>query len=510
VYKLIQQSTLFYENKNINLEKIMTFLTALESEMNVTETLNGAKAYKSTLNKCLDLFGKIAACRNDVKQAQKLFAHAYAENPETATRILFWARDIRGGQGEREVFRNLFKYLVEENGEIGAKLVSLVPLYGRWDDLLVLENTSAWETVLNAIQNQLNLDRVSYKAGEAVSLLAKWMPSINASSKDTKRLGRKIAAHLGMTEREYRKVLSNLRTHINVVEKAMCSKEWSVIDYSKVPSRAAFMYRKAFAKQDATRYAEYLSAVEKGEAKINTSTLYPYDIVEQYLYKGARNDKTIDLQWEALPNYMEGKEFNGLVVADVSGSMMGRPMAVSISLAMYIAERNTAQVWKNKFLTFSERPKLQSIVGSTIGKRIDNLSRAAWGMNTDLMAVFKTVLDAGVKNDVPAEEMPSKLIIVSDMQFDQCCRSNKRTNFEQIQKLYRKAGYEMPQLVFWNVNAIGGNVPIKAHDTGTCLVSGCSPSILKSVLTDSVLTPVDTMNETVYTERYDAVGEVFS
>ena len=488
----------------------MTFITALESEMNVTETLNGAKAYKSTLNKCLDLFGKIAACRNDVKQAQKLFAHAYAENPETATRILFWARDIRGGQGEREVFRNLFKYLVEENGEIGVKLVSLVPVYGRWDDLLVLENTSAWETVLNAIQNQLNLDRVSYKAGEPVSLLAKWLPSINASSKDSKRLGRKIAAHLGMTEREYRKVLSNLRTHINVVEKAMCSKEWSAIDYSKLPSRAAFMYRKAFAKQDATRYADYLSAVEKGEAKINAATLYPYDIVDQYLYKGALNDKTIDLQWEALPNYMEGKEFNGLVVADVSGSMMGRPMAVSISLAMYIAERNTAEVWKNKFLTFSERPELQSIVGSTIGKRIHNLSRASWSMNTDLMAVFKTVLDAGVKNEVRAEDMPQKLIIVSDMQFDQCCRSNKRTNFEQIQKLYRKAGYEMPSLIFWNVNAIGGNVPIQAHDTGTALVSGCSPSILKSVLTDSVLTPVDTMNDTVYAERYDAVGEVFS
>ena len=198
---------------------------------------------------------------------------------------------------------------------------------------------------------------------------------------------------------------------------------------------------------------------------------------------------------------MEGREFNGLVVADVSGSMSGRPIAVSISLAMYIAERNTSPVWKNKFLTFSERPELQSIVGSTIGSRIHNLSRAAWQMNTDLMAVFKTVLDAGVKNNVPAEDMPQKLIIVSDMQFDQCCRSNKRTNFEQIQKLYRKAGYEMPQLVFWNVNSYG-NVPIKAHDTGTCLVSGCSPSILKSVLTDSVITPVDTMNETVYTERY--------
>ena len=487
----------------------MTFITALESQMNDTVTLNGAKSNKSTLNKCLDLFGKIGACRNDVKQAQRLFAFAYAENPETATRILFWARDIRGGQGEREVFRNLFKYLVEENGEIGAKLVSLVPAYGRWDDLLVLENTSAWDNVLGAIQFQLNLDRVSFKAGSAVSLLAKWLPSINASSKDSKRLGRKIAEHLGLSEREYRKVLSNLRTHINVVEKAMCSKEWSVIDYSKLPSRAAFMYRKAFAKQDATRYADYLSAVEKGEAKINAATLYPYEIVEQYLYKGARNDKTIDLQWEALPNYMEGKEFNGLVVADVSGSMNGRPMSVSISLAMYIAERNTAEVWKNKFLTFSAQPELQSIVGSTIGKRIDNLSRAAWQMNTDLMAVFKTVLDAGMKNDVPAEDMPQKLIIVSDMQFDQCCSSNKRTNFEQIQKLYRKAGYEMPQLVFWNVNSYG-DVPIKAHDTGTCLVSGCSPSILKSVLTDSVLTPVDTMNDTVYAERYDAVGEVFS
>lgn len=487
----------------------MTFITALESQMNDTVTLNGAKSNKSTLNKCLDLFGKIGACRNDVKQAQRLFAFAYAENPETATRILFWARDIRGGQGEREVFRNLFKYLVEENGEIGAKLVSLVPAYGRWDDLLVLENTSAWDNVLGAIQSQLNIDRLNYASGQAVSLLAKWLPSINASSKDSKRLGRKIAEHLGMTEREYRKVLSNLRTHINVVEKAMCSKEWSVIDYSKLPSRAAFMYRKAFAKQDATRYADYLSAVEKGEAKINAATLYPYEIVEQYLYKGARNDKTIDLQWEALPNYMEGKEFNGLVVADVSGSMTGRPMSVSISLAMYIAERNTAEVWKNKFLTFSAQPELQSIVGSTIGKRIDNLSRAAWQMNTDLMAVFKTVLDAGMKNDVPAEDMPQKLIIVSDMQFDQCCSSNKRTNFEQIQKLYRKAGYEMPQLVFWNVNSYG-DVPIKAHDTGTCLVSGCSPSILKSVLTDSVLTPVDTMNDTVYAERYDAVGEVFS
>ena len=486
----------------------MTFLTALETELNVTETLNGAKAYKSTLNECVDLFGKISACRKDIPQARKLFALAFKEDPETATRILFNARDIRGGQGEREVFRNLFKDLVSENSEIGEKLVELIPVYGRWDDLLVLENTSAWERVQYIILEQLRKDDVALIAGENVSLLGKWMPSINASSADSKRLGRRFAQLLGKNEREYRKFLTALRSRIKIVEQKMCSKEWSEIDYEHLPSRAGFMYRKAFAKQDATRYAEYLSAVEKGDKKINAGTIYPYEIVENYLYKGASNDKTIDLMWEALPNYMEGQELNGLVVADVSGSMMGTPMAVSISLAMYIAERNTG-IWKDKFITFSESPEVQTIVGKTVGDRIRNLSSSAWGFNTDLRAVFESVLNAGIKNDVPDAEMPKKLIIVSDMQFDRACSSNKRTNFEQIEKMYRKAGYEMPQLVFWNVNAIGGNVPMSIHDTGTALVSGCSPSILKSVLGGKVITPVDVMRDAVYTERYAPIGEVF-
>jgi hypothetical protein len=487
----------------------MTFISALETKLNVAQTENGAKSYASTMNACLDLFGKIGACRKDIPQAQRLFALAFKEDPETATRILFWARDIRGGQGERQVFRSLFNYLIQENSEIGAKLVDMVPEYGRWDDLLVLEHTSAWETVLNAIEAQFNVDRLMYRTGGKVSLLAKWLPSINASSRDTKRLGRKIAAHLCLSEREYRKILTNLRTHIRIVEQAMCSKEWSAIDYSKLPSRAAFMYRKAFQKQDGTRYQEYLDAVKRGEAKINASTLYPYDIVNQYLYKGARNDQTIDLQWEALPNYMEDKEFNGLVVADVSGSMYGDPMAVSISLAMYIAERNSSPVWKDKFITFSSNPKLQTIVGSTIGSRIQNLSRAEWGCNTDLMAVFRTILSAAEQSNVLPEDMPQKLIIVSDMQFDQACASNKRTNYEQIQKLYRKSGYELPELVFWNVRS-SSNVPVKSDDIGTCLVSGCSPSILKTVLTGSIVSPVDTMMETVYDERYAPIGEVFA
>jgi hypothetical protein len=490
----------------------MTFLTALETELNTTETLNGAKAYKSTLNKCVDLFGKISACRNDIPQARKLFAHAYMEDPETATRILFNARDIRGGQGEREIFRNLFKDLVNGNSEIASKLVELIPVYGRWDDLLILEGTSVWDNVVNVIVTQLRKDDVALTAGENVSLLGKWMPSINASSADSKRLGRVFAKRLGLNERQYRKFLTALRSQIKIVEQKMCAKEWTEIDYEHLPSRAGFMYRKAFAKQDATRYAEYLSAVEKGEKKINAGTIYPYEIVEKYLYKGGSQDKTIDLMWEALPNYMEGQELNGLVVADVSGSMGcmgGIPMAVSISLAMYIAERNTG-IWKDKFITFSYRPEIQTIVGNTIGDRIRNLYNADWAGNTDLIAVFESVLNAGIKNNVPDAEMPKKLIIVSDMQFDQACASNKRTNFEQIQKMYRKAGYEMPELVFWNVNAIGGNVPMTIHDTGTCLVSGCSPSILKSVLSGKTITPVDVMKDAVYAERYDKIGEAFS
>lgn len=484
----------------------MTFINSLKNELNTTVTENGAKAYSSTMNKCLDLFGKIAACRKDLQMAHKHFASAYAEHPETALRILFWSRDIRGGQGERSVFRHILQYLANDNPNVASKLVSIIPEYGRWDDLMVLENTPVWNNVLDVIKHQLRKDIEDQKANNSISLLSKWLPSINASSKDSKRLGRKIAYYLGLSEKEYRKTLTVLRNHLKIVETPMCANEWSNINYSAVPSRAAFMYRKAFANHDSVRYNQYLNDVKNGKAKINSSTLYPYDIVNQYLYKGASNDKTIDLQWEALPNYMEGKKFNGLVVADVSGSMLGDPMAVSISLAMYIAERNESSVWKNKFITFSQEPKLQEVVGNSIGARIRNLSNADWGYNTDLMKVFKVILNAAKNNNVAPEDMPQSLIIVSDMQFDSACESNGRTNFEQIKKLYNQSGYELPQLVFWNVRS-AANVPIKYDDNGTCLVSGCSPSNLRTVLGENI-NPIDVMMETVYSNRYNPIGEV--
>ena len=492
-----------------------TFLNALDNELNVTVTANGAKAYKSTGSKNLDLFGKIAASRNNVEAAVKAFYLAYKEDPETATRILFWARDIRGGQGERSVFRAILKDLAISDPDVATKLVPLIPEYGRWDDLLVLENTLVWDTVLDFISRQWLIDVETLRKSEnneaTISLLGKWLPSINASSKDSKRLGRKIAASLNIDERQYRKTLTAMRERIKIVEQAMCAREWSGIDYSKLPSRAAFMYRKAFAKHDSNRYQAFLDSVKKGEAKINAGTLYPYDIVENCLYKGENSD-TLDLMWKALPNYMEGQEFNGLVVADVSGSMSGRPMAVSISLAMYIAERNTG-VWKDRFLTFSESPELQTVVGSTIASKVRNLSKASWGMNTDLQKTFDLILNTAVKNRVPESEMPRKIVIVSDMQFDQCCytgydRWDRTTNFEAIRDKYEKAGYKLPDLIFWNVNG-SDNVPMKMHDSGTCLLSGCSPSILKVIFNGKSITPLSVMEDAVYSERYEPVGRVF-
>jgi hypothetical protein len=486
----------------------MTFLQALNTELNTTTTENGAKSYNSSLDPCLDLFGCIGSSRNNHSLVEQKFLQAYLDDPETAIRILFYGRDCRGGQGEREVFKILLKKLVTINSSQVEALLNLVPIYGRWDDLLVLEGTIVWPEVLSIFKTQLNSDLNSEKP----SILAKWLPSINATSKNSKRLGRLIAAHMGWSERQYRKALSNLRDQIKIVETKMCSKEWSTINYENVPSQASLMYRKAFKKHDPTRYLQYLSNVQNGKAKINSKTLYPYEIVHNYLYGLSSNDKTLELQWDSLENYIGELEFNGLVVADVSGSMQanrGIPLSVSISLAIYIAERNRTELWKNKFITFSQNPTLESIVGTNIEEKIRHMKNSEWGYNTNLVSVFKAILDAGVNANIDQKDMPKKLIIVSDMQFDIACRSNNRTNLEQIKKMYHKYDYEMPELIFWNVNS-RANTPITKDDLGTCLVSGCSPSILRSVLSGKTITPIDVMKDTIYSARYDPIGKVFA
>ena len=496
-------------NKKIILERKtkMSFMYALEKKLNTTETDNGAKAYKSTLDLNVDLFGKISASREDPDAITALYLRALEEDPETALRILFNSRDIRGGQGERKIFRHLLR---NTPFEIRSLIIPLVPIYGRWDDLFVLDGCIDWNCVLDFISLTLNAD--NDPEVRKPSLLGKWMPSINASSKTTKALGKQFAKHLGLSEKEYRIMLSNLRKKISLVEHKMCSNQWSEIDYSKIPSRAGLMYRKSFIKHDFERYNNFVLSAIRLENKVNAATLYPYDIAEKFgigNFFSTNLDPTeelaLEVMWQNLPDYMDGQCFNGLVVADTSGSMHGRPISVSVSLAMYIAERNSG-VWKNKFITFSENPEVQTIVGETIGQKIRNLSKADWGYNTDLIAVFKSILQAAKADNVAPSDMPEKIFIVSDMQFDEACKSNKRTNFEQIKKNYAKFGYNVPQLVFWNVNG-AANVPMTVHDSGTCLVSGCSPSILKAVLNSEIISPRDLMLDAVYTERYDLVSQ---
>lgn len=333
-----------------------------------------------------------------------------------------------------------------------------------------------------------------------MSTCAKWMPSENTSSKETRRLAKVLRTYLGLSSKEYRQTLSHMRNKTGVVEPLMCAKEWSAIEYSHVPSKAALTYKDAFRKHDQVRYEGFLESVKKGETKINASTLYPYEIVEK-VFKGDSSD-TLDVLWDALPDYIGENKHNGIVVADVSGSMKGRPMAVSISLAMYFAERNKGQ-FKNTFLTFSDNPTLQKVNGNNIREKVLNLSRADWGMSTNLQSIFNLILTTGIKHNVPQNEMPDTIYIVSDMEMNCACGGN--TNYNIIRAKYEAAGYKQPNLVFWNVNARNSQSPITKDDKGTCLVSGCSPSILKTLLSGKVISPIDVMLETINSDRYQSV-----
>lgn len=480
-------------------------INAMQEVGNVAQTENLAASYASTLNPSLDWFGKVGALRGQESKAIDLFDKAFAFDPNAALRILFYGRDVRGGQGERSVFRAVIRHMAINHTESIAKNIHLIPEYGRWDDLYSFVGTPLEERALSIIGNQLIFDRQNIDG--AISLAGKWAKSVNASSKESRRLGKLTAESMGATEREYRKLLSTLRARLNVIERLVCAGEWDKISYQGVPSQAAKKYSKAFLKHDENRYREYLEKVSSGEAKINASTLYPYQLIEPYLdnYSAKRpeNDSTLNALWNSLPNYLEGNEHKGLVLADVSGSMYSgcgkvAPIAVSISLAMYIAERNTG-LFKDAFLTFTSSPKLEKIIGNGLYDRIASLASANWGMSTNLQAAIELILESAKKHSVPADEMPEVLYIVSDMQFN-CCGSS--TNWDVMKEKYEESGYALPKVVFWNVNSYS-DAPITQHDKNTALVSGCSPVIFSAVLSGSG--PVEIMNNLINSDRYSPI-----
>lgn len=472
-------------------------LNAIENKQNITTTENGAAALKSTLKHTVDFFGLGAALRTrEETDVISLFSKAFAEDPLIATKILFHTRNARGGAGERKTFRTIFNWLSKEYPEVAIKNLENVVEFGRWDDLYSTRGTNVWSKyVIPMIWKE-------WSKNEKASLLFKWLPSENASSKLTKEIARDIRTGLGLSPRTYRKILSQKRAQLDIVERKMCSNNWSEINYKGVPSKAALNYKDAFEKHDHVRYQQFIQDVKSGKTTINSGTLYPYDIVEKCF--AGDESTTLDVLWNSLPDYTNGDDSNGLVVTDVSGSMAGRPMAVAISLAMYISERNKGQ-FKDHFITFSETPTLQKVIGNNIREKVRNLQSADWGMSTNLESVFNLVLEMATENNVPQSEMPSKVYIISDMEINQACQHPDKTIFQNIDAAYKSAGYERPELVFWNVNARNTHTPVRFDEAGTCLVSGCSPSILTSLLSGKIISPEQVMLDTINVKRYDSV-----
>lgn len=494
----------------------MFMLNYFKEDSNEGRTVNGAFAYNSTKSYVLDLFAMGGAFRNRTdEEVAQLFSKAFGENPLLAMKTLFYIRDITEGQGERRFFRVVLKHLALHNPNAIRKNIHLVPEFGRWDDLWVLLETSLKPDVVKLVRKQLIKDRRS----EHPSLLAKWLPSENASSYKTKKYAKIFRKAYGATPKQYRKLLSTLRERINIVERKMSDNDWHTIDYPKLPARAGLIYRNAFIRHDESGYREYLDGLTNGTKKVNAKTLYPYDIVRESLrgYDGvnvwgsyydksatAEEIQLLDAQWNALPDFIGENSENSIAVVDTSGSMSGTPMEVAISLGIYLAERNKG-VFHNHFFTFSDFPKLKEIVGSNIVEKVRNLSDSDWGGSTNVEAVFRKILNVAVKNNLPQEEMIGKVYIISDMQFNSCTRGASVHIFEQLAEDFAEHGYKLPELVFWNVNAFASNVPFTMNEQGVQLVSGFSPSIFKQLLGANGKTPYELMIEVVDSDRYKEV-----
>lgn len=488
-----------------------TLLKGLKEEENVALTANGAPAYKSTMNKLYDLFALGGAYRNrSDEDCVLLFKEAYEENPELALKCLFYLRDIRG-QGERRFFRVCYKWLADFDLAAAHRNLRNIPDYGRWDDLLALLDTKAKTAVIEVIKTQITEDLSAIKNGGAnVSLCAKWLPSENSSSTKTKNLATQIRKELGMTSRQYRKTLSLLRKTIKLVETQMTENKWNEIEYNKLPSRAGFQYRKAFARHDYERYNNFMT---DKTTKVNAGTLYPCDIVHKVLanYNSNSERQVLNKYWDNLKDYFNGAAFNGIAVVDTSGSMAGwgnkniNPIDVAISLGLYCADKcSKDSPFHGHYISFSRIAKLVECNGIDFVDKVQRIYRHCIIEDTNIYNVFDLILKTAITNDVPVEDMPKNVVIISDMQF------NYATDGESVQdsistqmKQYKAHGYEIPHLIFWNVNATyNANIPMR-DENGITFVSGYSPVVFDMILKEK--TGQDLMLDKLNSERYAVI-----
>ena len=519
----------------------MEFMNAvkktLDNEYNVSITENGAVGYRTTGKELLDLNFSIASLRKmSVEEVVKRLMRAFCENKMLAMKWLFYSRDVRGGCGERRLFRVVLENLAKTNSEMVIPVIGLISEYGRYDDMwCLLDNDEAAAVVYQIVDKQLKQDWENMEAGKPVSLLGKWMASINASSEKTKEYGKKLCKALNMTEREYRKALSKLRKYLDIVEVKMSDKNWSEIKYEAIPSRANLIYNSAFLRNDEERRREYLSKLEKGETKINASTLFPHDIVHKYTDNsrygwGSRGlkakDATIEALWKALPDTVNDCG-NTIVVADGSGSMTSvvdnssrvTALEVANALAIYFAEHSSGQ-FKDKYITFSEHPQFVDFSKcNTLHDKLQTAMAYNEVANTNIEAVFDLILTTAINNKMHQEDLPKNILIISDMEFDSCATSGNggRWNtvrptqhlFDVIAQKYAQAGYQIPRLVFWNVNSRTGTIPVKENDLGVALVSGFSVNVAKMVMSGKT-DPYECLLETLNSERYAPVEEALT
>ena len=484
----------------------MSFLDSLQQRAGRTaRTENGALSNVSTHDSVLDFFALAGGMRDNQAAAIDLFRKALAEDRQLAIRALFYLRDVRGGQGERNLFRVLFSWLRVNHPDVAAQVRHHIPQYGRWDDLIRL---STVDEAFEIVDQQLAKDIEGSRNGESVSLLAKWMPSENTSSPATRELARQWREAFGMTPREYRKSLVQVRSHLRILEQQMSANDWENIDYGRLPSQAARKHTKAFKRHDGDRYERYLDGVLNGTEKMNAATVYTYevfDLIRQQQIKPA------EAMWASLPDYTDGR--NAIVVADVSGSMSGRPMDVSVSLALYFAERNTGP-FAGHFITFTTNPQLVRVQGNSLAQRLYNIQSAEWGSSTNVAKVFDLLLETAVHSGASQEDLPSTIYIISDMEFDEATNTNsyevvngrwqyvthEATNYEAAKAKFEAAGYELPHVVFWNVNARSTQVPATKHDGAVTLISGLSQSTFRYAVEGK--TPLELMDEVLNGERY--------
>lgn len=494
--------------------------TALYDERSVTE--NGAVGYRTSGHALLDLNFAVASLRGANEGIiRDKFRDAYFEDPEAAVLWLFFARDVRGGLGERRLFRICAEWLYEYNSKAINALVSLIPEYGRFDDWWAVLPVSL---AASAVHRQFLIDCANMWENKPISLLAKWMPSINTSSKASRELARVFARELGLTERNYRKKLSKMRQYLDVTERKMSANEWEEVRYESVPSRANLIYNKAFLRHDERRRQSFLDKVNAGEAKMNAAVLFPHDIV--HLYRGFSPDDGLEAMWKSLPDAVKGNE-STIVVADGSGSMQSRvgssavtALDVANALAIYFAERCSG-AFKDRYITFSEHPKFVELDDAkSLWDKLIIARRHNEVANTNIKAVFELILKTAVRNGMKQEEIPANILIISDMEFDYCAVTSERnmylasnrpnaTLFQTIANEYLAVGYKMPRLVFWNVNSRTGTIPVRENDLGVALVSGFSPNICKMVMSGKT-DPYECLLETLNSERYEPVRKAIS